>query len=239
MAMDESSNRAGSPAAVTVYGAFTCPYSYLASLRSTELDPESLAADWRMVTQGPRLPAGGRRLDDHARRELEAELDDVRALLLPGKEFPLNTPSFVPNTNATVAGYAEAYGAGVADEVRTVLFHAYWVDGADIGNPEILRRLLADPIRRGHSTSWALRDFGYAVSIAGGPITSEAYYRVRDWHAQWQQLSGGVVPILKSGDTLAVGVDAVTRLGDALQRSAPAHDDVVSSETAVSGARRS
>ena len=116
----------------------------------------------------------GVRFDAAGRQHLQDESTTIRALLQPGEVLPADAPGFLPNTGPAVAGYAEAYGAGVAGPVRRLLFDACWTGGADIGNPEVLRRLLAGPIRAGHSTSLPLRDSGYAVSLAGGPITTES-----------------------------------------------------------------
>lgn len=48
-----------------------------------------------------------------------------------------------------MSGYAEAYGAGVAEDVRRLLFRTYWIEDADIGDPRVLRTPLAGPILRG------------------------------------------------------------------------------------------
>lgn len=141
----------------------------------------------------------GTRLDADDRSRLEDELAAVGGLLLPGQRLPSRGPAFVPYTSPAVAGYAEALGAGVEDVVRRLLFDAYWQHDADIGNPEVLRRLLAAPIRAGHSTSWPLRDSGCAVSLAGGPITTRAYDHMRDWQGDWLQAAGGATPAIAGG----------------------------------------
>lgn len=172
-----------------VYGEFSCPYSYLASSRVDALAEVGVEVDWRAVEHAPLRPVSQRSVDI----ELEREFSE---LLLPGEELRWRPPGFVPNTDAAVAGYAEARGAGVAGEVRRVLFAAYWVDGADIGNPEVLRRRLAGPILRGHSTSWPLHDFGYAVSPSGGPVTTGAWRRMQRWRQQWARLEAQNTPAL-------------------------------------------
>ncbi len=181
--------------AATLYGCFSCAWCYLASQRSDLAGPAA-GYDWRMVVPSRHLPVTGVRFDAAGRQHLQDDSTTIRALLQPGEVLPADAPGFLPNTGPAVAGYAEAYGAGVAGPVRRLLFDAYWTGGADIGNPEVLRRLLAGPIRAGHSTSWPFRDSGYAVSLAGGPITTEAYHHIRDWHTDWQLAAGGAVPAL-------------------------------------------
>ncbi|MEO6203808.1 MAG: hypothetical protein ABIO67_00255 [Mycobacteriales bacterium] len=127
----------------------------------------------------------GLRLDDAAQKCLAAEWLEARPLLREDLTVGYRPRTFVPNTQAAVAGYAEAEEAGVGDEVRRLLFKAYWADGADIGNPEVLRRLLAAPLRRGTSTSQPVARSGYAVTLAHGPVTSGAYRRIQRWDQDW------------------------------------------------------
>jgi len=166
---------------LVVYADFNCVLCYLASWHADLLAGTPEAVDWRAVESQPHLPATGIRLDQAGSEQLEQEWSSARALFSTGSDLPGKPPARVANTGAAVAGYAEAYGAGVADHVRRLLFRAYWVDGADIGDPEVLRRIIAVAIRSGHSTAQPLWESGYAVSMARGPITTGAYYRIRDW----------------------------------------------------------
>ncbi len=201
---------------VTVYGAFSCPYCYLASLRTDRLAHTSLVVDWRMLAPEPSLPVTARRLDAAGLERLQKQLEEVRRHLVPGEDFHVRTPSFVPNTRPAVAGYAEAYGIGVAQTVRRLLFDGHWLGGADIGNPEVLRTMLVDPIRVGQSTSWPLREAGYAVSLAGGPITTAAYHRILEWRDQWQRAGNDAWPVLTGDGRTLAGADVLTWLGHAL-----------------------
>src|SRR6476469_9925423 len=149
---------------LVVYADFGSPACYLASRRVDALRAAGVPVDWRAVEADPRLPVGGGRTDVAHRDTVDREFESLDRLLLPGEELPRSTPIFRPNTRGAVSGYAEAYGAGVADDVRRLLFAAYWMRGADIGSPEMLRRLLAGPVLRGHSTSVPLSEFGYVVS---------------------------------------------------------------------------
>lgn len=210
------------------YGDFNCPFSYLASWRTDLLVGTDAAVEWRAVEHAPGTPLTGQRLDDDGFRRLAEEWRQVQELLLPGEELPGRPPTFLPSTRAAVAGFAEAAGAGVADQVRRLLFRAYWVDGLDIGNPEILRALLAAPIRAGHATSAPLREFGYAVSPGRGPITSDGYRRIRAWRTEWQALGDPVIPALVERGAVTTGVPALLHLGDAVEdRLSGARDESV------------
>ena len=107
-------------------------------------------------------------------------LADARALLRPGERLPVAGPALVPKTQAAVSGYAEGCGAEVGDEIRRLLFTAYLVDGIDIGRPEVLYTLLGGTLMRGKATSEPIREWGYAVAVTRGPITSRARHLIRD-----------------------------------------------------------
>jgi hypothetical protein len=197
---------------LVVYADFTSPYCHLASRRVDALRAAGVGVDSRAVEARPRLPVGGLR-DATELRELARKCDEVGGLLVAGEEFPGVVPEFVANTQAAVSAYAESYGAGVADDVRRLLFRLYWEDGVDIGNPNSLRTPLAGPILRGHSSAEPPRESGYAVSVARGPITTGAWRRIRAWHADWLRLGSRELPALldDSGLTLT-GELALRRL---------------------------
>ena len=190
-----------------IYADFTCPACYLAGLRADRRLAEGLPApDWRAVEHRPRLPFPGVRLGAGARAVRDRELAEVRLLLEEGEELPESVPGLLPNTAAAVAAYAEAYEAGVADLVRPLIFRAYWVEGLDIGDPEVLRRLLPDAFRQGRRTSDCIRDFGYAVTSQHTTITYAAGRRVRAWEQEW--LTRG------AGTGLTLVTDAGTLTGE-------------------------
>lgn len=195
-----------------IYADFTHPLCYLASIRVDALRAAGVDVDWRAVEHAPGLPVTGRRLDTEGQHALDAEIAEVRDLLLPGERLTWRTPSFVPNTQAAVVAYAEACGAGVADDVRRVLFRAYWQRGVDIGNPEQLRKPLAGPFLRGRSHADPLRLSGYAVSVGRGPITTGAWRRIRAWRDEWTSLRADSMPVLVENGLPVHGADVPERL---------------------------
>lgn len=200
------------------YGDFNCPWSYLASRRATMLAAEGVEVEWRGVEHEPWQP---RRMMDSSLRftALREEIERVRAVLLPGEELPFSPSGFVPYTKASISGYAEAYGAGVGAAVGRALFEAFWQRGVDLGDAKVVRRLLADAIVSGSSRSELLSDWGYAVDVTGGPVTSTAWRLIEQWREQWRGTGKEVVPILVvDGAAPVFGVEAVTWLGDELTR---------------------
>lgn len=199
-----------------VYGDITSPECYLASRRVDALLSVGVEVQWCAVDAQSRLDVLARRLSLAEQDELTARFATLTALLRPGEELPWAMPAILPSGEASVSAYAEAVGAGVGEDVRRLLFDLYWLDGADVGDPGVLRTPLTGPILRGHSTAYPLRESGYAVSVDGGPITTSAYRRVRAWRAQWQKLCGLPLPVLLAGVARPSGLDAVRELGKEL-----------------------
>lgn len=208
---------ATTPPSMVLYADFTSAASYLASVKVDRLSADWRdMLSWRAVEYRPRLPIGGLRLTDTARGVRRLEFDAVEQLLDPAEEVAARIPDFLPNTQAAVAAYAEAFGLGIADRVRRLLFAAYWVDGRDIGRPEVLRDLLLGEFEQARASTDAPRLSGYVVSMAGGPVTSAAYRRVRDWQYAWLSLGSAVDLTLMTGDVVSSGRSALEALTPAV-----------------------
>ncbi|HEY5335726.1 MAG TPA: DsbA family protein [Mycobacteriales bacterium] len=196
-----------------MYADVSSPECYLASRRTDALSAAQVRVDWRAVEQAPRLPVAGERLSDTGRETLADRLDAVDRLLLDHETLPRLLPQFRPNTLASVSALAEVYDSAVADDVRRLLFSLYWQDGLDVGSPEVLRRPLAGAILRSGSPGDALLESGYAVTMNRGPVTVEAYRRVRAWRTEWAALGNLELPVVLTGGATLSGPDALRRLG--------------------------
>lgn len=213
----EPDARAPAEPRFVVFGDFNCPYSYLASRRAAVLAAQGVVVDWRAVEHDPWVP---RRFADSSVRVacLEEEMEKVTGMLLPGERLPYEPAGFLPYTKAAVTGYAEAYGAGVAAEARTLLFDAFWTRGVDLGNPRTVRALLADTVRCGSTRSGVLRDWGCAVDVTGGPVTTLGWRTVGQWRAEWLTTGKEVVPTLLEDGRPLFGEQALDRLAGELVR---------------------
>ena len=202
---------------LTVYGDFTDPLSYVASIRADALRTAGVDLEWRAVAAHrstrilaePVGPEAARRIADVERWRREEAL--------PGEPTTWLTPRTTPWSDPPVSAYAEAVGAGVADHVRHLLFAGYWLDGLDIGNPDVLRPLLVLPILHGRSASEVLAQEGYAVAIGGGPVTTAAWRRVDLWRHAWHDLGREELPVLVEDSTRLAGRDAVAHLGSLVE----------------------
>ncbi|HSF26470.1 MAG TPA: DsbA family protein [Actinomycetes bacterium] len=203
---------------VVIYGDFTCPYSYLASRRTDALIEAGVDVDWHAVERRPDLPVTGVALTPDSRAALEAEVAEVTELLRPGEELPLEIHGTIPRTEAAVSGYAEAYGVGTAADVRRLLFRTYWVEGGAIGDPEVLRQLLVGPILRGDGGAGPLHEFGYAVAVSRGPMTTAAFRHIQAWRAGWVATGTGTTPTVVVDGTVHAGVAGLHWLADEIDR---------------------
>jgi len=203
---------------LTVYADVTSPECYHASRRVDALRSRGVEVAWCAIQARPRLQVTSRVLSPAEQDELRARFAELEALLRPGEELPWAMPTIGPSGEASVSAYAEAVGAGAGDDVRRLLFELYWRDGADIGQPAVLRSPLAGAILRGHSEAEPLRESGYVVSVDRGPITTNAYRRIRTWHVQWQQLGCPPLPVLLADAATLHGLDALRWLGKELDR---------------------
>ena len=98
----------------------------------------------------------------------------------------------------------ETAADGIQDRLRLRLFESIWARGRNLSGPQEVRRVLtdllwpADPIEP-HLVSPDLpstllhdpdpmrivRREGGTVTPDGGPLTTAAYYRARQWRQQW------------------------------------------------------
>lgn len=198
---------------IVVYADFTCPECYLAARRADALAAAEVPVDFRGIEHRPELPVTGLRLSAADQDALIARFGVLQDLLLTGEQLPWSLPPLTPKSEAAVSAYAEAYGSPVAREVRRLLCELYWREGADIGNPNVLRSPLAGPFLRSGSHADPLRRIGYAVTVDRAPITTEAYRRVRSWRAEWRDLGSPRLPVLLVGGATLSGIDALRRLG--------------------------
>jgi hypothetical protein len=231
-------------AEAVLYADVTCPACYLASLRTDLLVGAGLEApEWRFVEHRPGVRVAAVRPDDETQAARERELAAVLATVRPGEPLPegalpQRVPAILPSTGAAVTAYAEAFNAGVGDVVRRLLFAAYWRDGMDLGNLNVLRALLLGPVQHmvaarhdyARPKPWPVGRWaggaavvpwtGNVISVAGGAITAEGERLVRRWRADRQALEAPACLTLltASGEVLsgAAALDPLLLPGDLL-----------------------
>lgn len=141
------------PTPTVVYGDFSCWECCLASERVDLLHASGQLVEWRAVEHEVGLPVRGRRRSAQESVGLAAARTELGRQLRAGETMPRDIPDLVPKSTAAVSAYAEAVVAKVPDRVRQALFSAYWTRGTDIGDPEVLRTLLAAEFMSSDATS--------------------------------------------------------------------------------------
>lgn len=211
------------PAGPRLFVDLTSPWAYLAHLRFADLSDQRSAPAWCAVRAQSDIPFVGLRTPGPARDRLRAELDAARAAAVDGEDLPQEIPSVLPNPRPVAAAYAEAVDLGVGDAVREVLLRAYWVDGKDIGNPEVLRRLAPEVIVTADTlcTGDPRLEWGYLVSPAREPLTNEAYHLLEGWQREWEELGRPGPLALVDGASTHTGPAALAATPSAATPSAP------------------
>lgn len=171
-----------------MYGDFNCPFSALASSRVARLERTGIAeVDWRAVAHDLEIPVAGERVGGARSHAYAAELEQVRGLLLPDETLALKVPADRANTVAATEAYAATEPPSRA-QTRIDLFRAYWEEGKNLADPEVLD----------------------AMGLASrAPTTAAA------WRTEWLDFDRPLVPVMRLPDGyVSRGLGALARLAD-------------------------
>jgi len=225
---------------VIIYADFNCVFCYLASQRADRLMREGTAqVDWRAVEHLPRLPVSGYKPRPGELQPGDAggedDMTEAARLALPDERLPTSLPAVISNTRAAVSAYAEAITDGIQDRLRLRLFESIWAQGRNMSSAQEVRRVVtglvwpADPIYP-HLVSPDLpisllhdpdpmrivRREGGTITPDGGPLTTAAYHRARQWRQQWLALFEPALP--EPAIPAVIGPDGAVHAGpDALR----------------------
>lgn len=143
------------PLGVDVVSDVVCPWCYLGKRRleaAAKLVPEiPLQIRWRPFQLDPTIPQGGIPRDEYVRRKF-GSLDALarpnahlaKAGAEVGIDYAFDKIARSPNTIDAHRMIRWAAEAGYQDEMVERLFRLYFVEGADVGDHNILARAAAD-----------------------------------------------------------------------------------------------
>lgn len=191
----------------------TSPWAFLAHQRLGTTPDESASPSWALVQRWTSSPFTGQRGPSPERDQLREELAAVRAAAQEGEELPDDIPAVLPNPRPVLAAYAEAVDLGVGPAVRDRLLRAYWLEGMDIGSPDVLRNILPPLIVNDDTlcTGDPRREFGYLVSPQREPLTNQAYHQLQRWQERWTELGQpGPLALVDGDGTVHSGLLALT-----------------------------
>jgi hypothetical protein len=197
----------------------TSPWAYLAHLRFDQPGHEvdDSAPVWRSVQPPTDRPLVGAKGPCPERNRLRRDLAAVRALAHKDEQVPDEVPTVIPHPRPVAAAYAEAVDLGRGPQVRALLLRTYWLEGRDIGDPEVLRRILPSVlVDDGYPcTGDPRREWGYVVSPQRQPLSNAAYHLMERWQHHWEGLG-------RPGPLTLVGPNGLHTRAAALQTAAAA-----------------
>ncbi|AWB25078.1 DsbA family oxidoreductase [Methylobacterium currus] len=140
------------PLTISVFSDVICPWCYVGKRRlERALDQlgqrESTTIEWLPFELNPDMPAGGiERAHYRARKfgaERSAQLDAQMAELgrQEGIGFAFERMTRTPSTRRAHMLIAAATRHGRADQAVDALFRAYFEEGRDVGDPDVLRQI--------------------------------------------------------------------------------------------------
>jgi predicted DsbA family dithiol-disulfide isomerase len=163
-----------------LYTDLNCPFCYATETRLAALGVQE-QVEWRGVEHEPDLPVPMVRDDAELNEEVADEVEQVRAR---APEVAIARPDGKPNTaRAIVAAVAAARVDGErARAFRHTIYRAFWVDGADVSQPEVL-----DALARDHG-------------LPALDTRPEDDLRVTNWRLDWERSPLRGVPLLVRSD---------------------------------------
>ncbi|MHA1912810.1 MAG: DsbA family oxidoreductase [Promethearchaeota archaeon] len=128
---------------VVVFSDYICPFCYIGFKRIEKLEEQfDLDVEWRPFELHPEIPKNGASVSklQFPKGYLEMALANVNRL---AKEdgIELKFSDKFPNSQLALIFSEFAKKAGKFDEFHKMVFEAYWKEGKDIGDPNLLLNL--------------------------------------------------------------------------------------------------
>jgi predicted DsbA family dithiol-disulfide isomerase len=165
---------------VVLYTDLNCPFCYATETRLEALGVQS-QLEWRGVEHEPDLPVPMLRDDPELNDEIAEEVDQVRTR---APEVAIALPPGKPNTALAIvtAVAASRIDPDRGRAFRHAIYRAFWVDGADVSQPDVLETLA--------------REHGLPAPEA----QAEDDLQITSWRLDWERSPLRGVPLLVRGD---------------------------------------
>jgi len=123
---------------LAIYADFNCPFCYVLNERLLSLGLEQ-QLEWRTIEHSPR--ASFHMTDRSSKDELA---DEVRRVRQRAPEVIISLPEGRANTAHAINTMAKAIAIDPARaaSLRGLIYRAYWIEGKDIGHPNVLAELV-------------------------------------------------------------------------------------------------
>jgi predicted DsbA family dithiol-disulfide isomerase len=133
---------------VTVFSDYVCPFCYIGHNRLAKLrDEYDLKVYWRFVEIHPETAAEGQCVDSlgYAPEQWRLMMENL-GQMAEEDGLDLGNHHFTTNSHRALllAEASKEQGAEVFYKLNEYLYSAFFVDGLNIGDPEVLRKLARD-----------------------------------------------------------------------------------------------
>jgi predicted DsbA family dithiol-disulfide isomerase len=125
---------------VIVYSDYICPFCYIGKHRMDRLEQEfDVEIEWRGLEIHPETPSEGQTLKDMGldHHYVDMVIENVRSLAAE-IALVLNPPKLIANSNKALRLCEFARENGKFDDYHSEVFKAYWEEGLNIGDIEVL-----------------------------------------------------------------------------------------------------
>ena len=196
---------------ITVYSDYICPFCYVGFHRLQRLrDSYDLKINWCFLEIHPETSADGEPIGslDYPSEQWQQMLTNLQHVVQE-ENIPLSEISFITNSKDALllSEAAKQCGAEVFYDLHEKLFYAYFVDGENIGDKNILRKIAAGCGINSKIIESAWTDTTYKQRLINN-FSSARSHQIQS------------VPSFIFGDRVLTGVVAEATFRDAAEKAA-------------------
>jgi predicted DsbA family dithiol-disulfide isomerase len=133
---------------IVMFSDFVCPFCYIGFEVMRKLKKEfDLEIEWRGYQIHPEWPAEGipiEKVRSAGDMDMRQQVWKRIATMAEAEGLPIAPPSVFTNSRAALAACEYARELGKDEEFEARIYRAYFVEGANIGDPALIARLSAE-----------------------------------------------------------------------------------------------
>jgi predicted DsbA family dithiol-disulfide isomerase len=194
---------------IVMFSDFVCPFCYIGFEVMRKLKKEfDLEIEWRGFQIHPEWPAEGIPIEKvRGLGDMEARQQAWKRIsaMAETEGLPISPPSAFTNSRAALAACEYAREQGKDEDFETRIFRAYFVEGANIGDPELIVRLSAESGLDPAAVADAIKSPQYEMKLKNNALA-----------ANQRQVSG--VPTFFIGEFSLVGAQSTDVCRQILRR---------------------
>lgn len=161
---------------ITMFSDFVCPFCYIGFEVVRKLKPEfNIELEWRGYQIHPEWPAEGIPVD---KVRSQGDLDARKAAwqritaMAEAEGLEIKAPSVFTSSHAALAACEFAREKGNAENLEGRIYRAYFVEGANIGDPGLIARLSAECGFNEQEVAEAIGSPRYAMKLKNNALAA-------------------------------------------------------------------